>query len=412
MASKATMTFGEAVRIALGSLWAHKLRSVLTLLGVVIAVTSVIAVVSFVDGANRYVAERVFSLGADVFLLQRGAGIVTSIDQFQEIQKRKNFEWDDYVYLADACRRCTVLGASVGRRAQVKYGMNYLSDSGLVGVTPSMIRIRDRELAAGRYIAESDLYRAAPVAVVGWDIVENLFGGTDPIGKEIRVNNDTFEIVGIGKKEGSTLGQSRDNWVNIPITAYFKAYGTRQSLTMWGKSDGPAALDTTTDEVRQLMRGRRKVAYAAKDDFSIETHDSFLAIWADISTAFFMAVIGIAAVALVVGGIVIMNIMLVSVTERTAEIGLRKSLGARRSDILLQFLIESSTLAAVGGLWGILLGVLLAKMVSWLTPLPSGIQIWSVVAGFLVATSVGLFFGIYPASKAARLDPVVALRAE
>jgi putative ABC transport system permease protein len=412
MASKATMTFGEAVRIALGSLWAHKLRSVLTLLGVVIAVTSVIAVVSFVDGANRYVAEKVFSLGADVFILQRGPGIITSIDQLLETQKRKKLEWDDYVYLADACRNCVAVGASVGRRAQVKYGMNYLSDSSLIGTTPSMLHIRDWEMAAGRFIVDGDLRSATPVAVVGWDIVENLFAGVDPIGKEIRVNADTFEIVGIGKKQGSTLGQSRDNWVIIPIPTYFKGYGTRQSITVWGKADGPGALGRTTDEVRQLMRGRRKVPYAAKDDFAIETHESFLAVWADISTAFFVTVIGIASVALVVGGIVIMNIMLVSVTERTNEIGLRKSLGARRSDILLQFLIESSTLAAVGGLCGILFGVLLAKLVSWVTPLPSGIQVWSVVVGFIVATSVGLFFGIYPASKAARLDPVVALRAE
>ena len=339
MPSKATLTLVEAVRIALSSLWAHKLRSVLTLLGVVIAVTSVIAVVSFVDGANRYVAEKVFSLGADVFVLHKEPAIITSIDLLLEAQKRKNFEWDDYLYIAEACGRCKEVGAVVGRGAQVKYGMNYLSDSRLIGATPSMLSIREWEMAAGRFIVETDVRSAMPVAVVGWDIVENLFGAMDPIGKEIRVNSDTFEIVGVAKKQGSALGQSRDNWVLVPISTYRKAYGTRQSLNVWGKADGPAALESTIDEVRQLTRGRRKVPYAAKDDFSIETHDSFLAIWADISTAFFVAVIGIASVALVVGGIVIMNIMLVSVTERTNEIGLRKSLGARRSDILLHFLI-------------------------------------------------------------------------
>jgi putative ABC transport system permease protein len=412
MAGRTTMGFGEAVLIAAASLWAHKLRSVLTLLGVVIAVTSVIAVVSFINGANRYVAERVFSLGADVFVLQRGSAIVTNIEQFQEIQKRKNLEWDDYLAVREGCTSCAAVGASVGRRVEVRYGANSVLDSSLRGLTPSMARISDFELAAGRYLTDGDLNRAAPVCVIGWDIVANLFPGVDPLGKPIRAASVTCEVIGAGKKLGSTLGQSRDNYVLIPISAYQKTYGTRQSLTIWGKSAGAEGLERTVDEARQLMRGRRKLGYFAKEDFSIETHDSFLSVWSGISSAFFLVVIGIASISLVVGGIVIMNIMLVSVTERTSEIGLRKSLGARRSDILAQFLIESATIAAIGGLWGILLGILLAKGVSWVTPLPSAIEPWSVLAGLLVSTSVGLFFGIYPASKAARLDPVVALRAE
>jgi len=413
MAGKATMHFGEAVGIAAASLWAHKLRSVLTLLGVVIGVTSVIAVVSFVHGLNSYVAEKVFNLGADVFLVNRGPTIETNIDDYLLTQKRKKLAVDDYLAVLQACRSCQEVGADVRRdNIQVKYGMNYLRDIYLRGYTPSMTRIYERELTAGRHINDEDMRRAAPVCTVGWDIVENLLPGVDPLGKQIRVDGETFEIIGVGKKLGSALGQSRDSWVIIPLTSLRKTYGTENSLRIWGKSGSTERLEAALDEVRQILRGRRHLSYGAADDFVIETNKSFLSLWSGFSAAFFGVTVAIASISLLVGGIVIMNIMLVSVTERTREIGLRKSIGARRRDILLQFLMESSTISAIGGLWGILFGVLLAKLVSWVTPLPSAIEPWSVAAGMLVATGVGLFFGIYPASKAARLDPVVALRAE
>jgi len=413
MAGKATMEFAEAVRIAAASLWAHKLRSVLTLLGVVIGVMSVIAVVSFINGLNSYVAEKVFNLGTDVFVVSRGPSIITNIDDFQETQRRKKLTLDDYAALRENCRSCRMVGATLGRgNAEVKYGMNYLRDIRLRGWTPLMVEIYDVELHSGRHLTETDNRSASPLCTVGWDIVENLFPGLDPVGRELRIDGQVYEVVGVGKKLGSALGQSRDNWVMIPIHTFQKHYGTEQSVRIWVKAESPAAIDRTTDEVRQLMRGRRQLAYHTKDDFVIETNDSFLAIWASISSAFFGVTVAIASISLVVGGIVIMNIMLVSVTERTSEIGLRKSLGARQQDILMQFLIESGTIAAIGGAWGVLGGILLAKLVSWVTPLPSAIEMWSVVAGLVVATSVGLFFGIYPASKAAKLDPVVALRAE
>jgi putative ABC transport system permease protein len=413
MAGKTTMELGEAVRIAAASLWAHKLRSVLTLLGVVIGVTSVIAVVSFINGLNSYVAERVFNLGTDVFVVSRGPSIITNIDDFQETQRRKRLTLEDYDALRDHCRTCRLVGATLGRGfSEVKYGMNYLRDVSVRGWTPQMAEVYDIELHAGRHLSELDNRRAAPLVVIGWDVVENLFAGIDPLGRELRIDGQVFEIVGVGKKMGSALGQSRDNWVMIPIQTFQKQYGAQQSVRIWVKADSPEAIERTMDEVRQLMRGRRQLAYHAKDDFVMETNESFLALWASISSAFFGVTVAIASISLVVGGIVIMNIMLVSVTERTSEIGLRKSLGARRQDILTQFLIESGTIAAIGGAWGVLGGILLAKIVSWVTPLPSAIQPWSVVAGLAVATSVGLFFGIYPASKAAKLDPVVALRAE
>ncbi|MGH9789847.1 MAG: ABC transporter permease [Candidatus Acidiferrales bacterium] len=412
MPSKASMGFSEAVLIAVSSLWAHKLRSVLTLLGVVVGITSVIAVVSLINGLNSYVAERVFTLGADVFIVSRGPNIITDIDEFLETQKRKKIERDEYEAVRELCGICVEVGAVVSRRADVKYGMNYVRDSSLRGNTPSIFRMSDMEVHAGRFLAEVDELRAAPNCVVGWDIVENLFPGVDPIGKEVRVDGDTYQIVGVARKQGSALGQSRDNWVIVPFRAFQKAYGAEQSIRILAKTGDPQRLERGIDEARQILRGRRHVPYSVKDDFHIDTNQSFLALWAGISSAFFVVLFMISAISLLVGGIVIMNIMLVSVTERTQEIGLRKSLGARSADIRLQFLIESSTIAAIGGLWGVLFGIVIAKLVSWFTPLPSAVEIWSVVAGLLMSTAVGLFFGVYPASKAARLDPVVALRAE
>jgi len=412
MPAKTTMEWREAVEIATSSLWAHKLRSTLTLLGVVIGVMCVIVVISFINGANSYVAERVFNLGADVFILQKSSVVITNIDDFLEAQRRKKITRDDFEAVHELCHSCVDVAATVGKRADVKFGMNYVKDSGLRGYTPSLFRISDLEVESGRFLTEADELRAAPVCVVGWDIVDNLFVGIDPIGRELRVDGDTYQIIGVAKKQGSALGQSRDNWVAIPFRAFQKAYGSDQSLRIWGKANGPERLDQTMDEVRQVMRGRRHLPYGAKDDFHIDTNQSFLALWAGISGAFFAVTLAIASVSLVVGGIVIMNIMLVSVTERTREIGLRKSLGARRHDILVQFLIESSTIAAVGGLIGVASGILIAKFLSLVTPLPSAIKLWAVLASLLVSTSVGLFFGIYPASKAARLDPVVALRSE
>lgn len=414
MARKTTLAFWEAVRIALGSLWAHKMRSVLTLLGVVIGVTSVIVVVSIISGLNGYVAEKVFNLGADVFVINRGPSIITNIEEYNETQKRRKFTMDDYEAILSACKTCLDVGAAMSQQtAQVKYGMDYLTNVNVRGWTPSMTRIYDTDLVSGRHITEIDLRQASPVCTVGMDIVEKLLPGVDPMGKEIRVDNENCTVIGVGKKQGSVLGQSRDDWVIIPVTNYLKMYGAQnQSVQIWVKAQSTAHLENTMDEVRQILRGRRHVEYSQKDDFVMETNQSFLALWGSISGAFFGVVVVIASISLLVGGIVIMNIMLVSVTERTREIGLRKSIGARRTDILLQFLIESSTIAAIGGLWGILFGIMLAKLVSLVTSLPSAVEGWSIIAGLLVAISVGVFFGVYPASKAARLDPVVALRSE
>ncbi len=407
------MNFSEAVAISASSLWAHKLRSVLTLVGVVIGVAAVIAVVSLINGANQYVATRVFRLGADVFGLSKQPSIVTNVDDWLEFQKRKRITYDDFEAVRGLCKSCKEIGASLGGRVEVKSGLNSLKDTNLRAWTPQMAQLYDVDLVAGRHITDEDLRGAAPVCVIGNDLIENLMPGIDPIGKEIRWNNIPCEVIGYGSKQGSALGNSLDNWIIIPLTTYNKNYGTQQdSLRITSRAGSAAKIQDSVDEVRQIMRGRHHLAYGKLDDFAIETSDSFLALWKDISSSFFAVMIAIASISLVVGGIVIMNIMLVSVTERTREIGVRKALGARRSDILLQFLIESSTISVIGGAIGVLCGVLVASVITWVFSLPSSVQLWSVISGLIVALSVGLFFGTYPASKAAKLDPVEALRSE
>ena len=413
MPAKTSMSFGEAAKIAMASLWSHKLRTVLTLLGVIIGVTSVIAVVTMIGGLNSYVADKVFNLGANVYLVTRGPLVTLNVDDYMKTQKRKKLYLDDYEFLRENCKSCVAIGAELNHgNSKVQYGTDYTSNTGIAGWTAEMPDLENRDLDAGRHINQTDVEHASRVCVVGFDIVDKLFPGTDPIGKEVRVDTTSCEIVGVGKKIGSVLGASRDNWVIIPITTFQKTYSSNASLTIWGKGEGVTTMQQSMDEVRSLLRGKRHLDYNTPDDFEIQTNDSFLSVWSSISGSFFVLTIAIASISLVVGGIVIMNIMLVSVTERTREIGLRKSLGARQSDIRMQFLIESSLIAALGGFCGVSLGIIFAKVITLTTSLPSAVEPWSVFMGMIVATSVGLFFGVYPASKAAQLDPVVALRSE
>jgi putative ABC transport system permease protein len=404
----------EAIRVSLQSLWANKLRSALTLLGVVIGVAAVIAVVTFVSGINAYVAEKIFNLGADVFIISKVSPVVTNVEQFLEGEKRKDLTLEDYETVREACNRCSMVGAlAPNNGGHVRYGEQSITDTRVRGLTPSMPAILDLDLGYGRMINETDLENRSNVAVIGTDLVDNLFPGVDPLNKELRLEGQIYRVVGVGKKQGKTLGQSRDNYILIPITTYLKQYGSHASIVISGKANGIGSqLDAAIDQARAILRARRHDLPGDPDSFAIETNANFLSLWSNLSGTFFIAMIAIAAISLVVGGVVIMNIMLVAVTERTREIGIRKAMGARRSDVLLQFLIESSTLALFGGLLGVLFGIAFAKGITALIGMPSEIKLWAVFAGLLVSTSVGLFFGVYPARRAASLDPIAALRFE
>jgi putative ABC transport system permease protein len=407
------MQFAEAFKLALQSLWANKMRTVLTLIGVVMGVASVIMVITLVNGANKYVSTKLSGYGADVFTVNRMSSVILSADDYFRYQKRKILRFEDYQAVRDNCTECGEVGAMLNKSTNVVYNGHSSNNTGVRGYTWNMLSLNNIDIALGRGFTPADEDHATHNAIVGYDIVDNLLGDGDPLGREIRVDGIPYTIIGVGDRQGKTLGQSQDNWVAVPITTYQQTYGYNDSVDIYARANGDATvMERAKDEVRVLMRSRRHNAVGQPDDFEIETNDTFLDIWKQISSLFAWVVMGIASISLVVGGIVIMNIMLVSVTERTREIGVRKALGAKQRDVLLQFLIESATMALVGGGIGVMCGVIVAKLITLVIGFPTTVSLWSVLLGLFVAGATGIFFGVYPASKAAKLDPVVALRAE
>ncbi len=410
----ATINFAESVAISLRSLRANKLRSFLTLLGIIIGVTTVITVVTIIQGLNRYVKYQLFAFGSNTFSVQRAPEIITNLKLAQEMLKRKRIEYDDYLYLKAHARVSERVEAEYGRSGSVKFGPRTLADIRITGETAgNYLTGRAMEAEAGRFLSGDDEAYARQVCVIGFDIKKELFPNENPMGKWLTANDRKYRIVGTVKGMGKILGMSLDNFVRIPITTFRKYYSSNiRSLTINVMARDVESLAAAKEEVRTIMRGRRKLAFNQEDDFSLEDSQTFIDFYNNLTRTLYVAMIAVASISMLIGGIVIMNIMLVTVTERIGEIGLRKAVGARRRDILVQFLIESSSISAVGGLIGITLGFLFAKVISALTALPAALEPWSVFVALLMSSSVGLFFGIFPANRAAKLDPVVALRSE
>ncbi|HET9099327.1 MAG TPA: ABC transporter permease [Acidobacteriaceae bacterium] len=407
------MGFRESLKIALQSLWANKMRSILTLIGVVIGVASVIMIVTMINGVNKYVATKVYGYGADVFTASQMPQVIITSEQYLKYQKRKILRMDDYEAVKDECTACIAVGAEISKSGTVVSAHQSATNVSIRGWTTDMLTMYNYNIAEGRSFTPTELQHDAKVAIIGYDIVDNVLGIGDPIGKEIRVDGVPYRVIGVVERQGNTLGQSQDNFVGIPISTYQAVYGTNDSVTIYGKAGGlDEKLETASDQMRAILRARRHDAPGQDDSFSIDTNASFVGLFKSFSQSFFGVAIGIATISLVIGGIVIMNIMLVSVTERTREIGVRKALGARRSDLMMQFLIESATMALVGGLIGVIGGIAIAKLITLVIGFPTTIALWSVLVSLLLATSVGIFFGVYPARKAAMLDPIVALRSE
>jgi putative ABC transport system permease protein len=406
------ITVMETMRLALDALRAHKLRSFLTLLGIILAVTTLIAVMSVVSGMNFYVADRIANLGANVFIVDR-FGIITSQDAWVKAQKRPVITMEDFERLRDNMKTARAVAALWDHNVDIRAGNGRLEGTDVMGVSPVYGDMRSLNVAQGRFITDADDDHHAEVTFVGADVADRLFPGMDPLGKTVRVETHTYQVVGVAERIGTAFGQSQDNFMIIPVHTFEKELGRKKDwVGIFVQAPNAEMMSVCQDEARMLMRAWRHLPYDAPDNFAILGSDSIMALWHQLTGTLAGVAVGLVSVFLVVGGIVIMNIMLASVTERTREIGIRRSLGARRKHILLQFMMESAVLAAVGGLIGIGIAYGVVGLVGVTTSIPVKTPLSAVITSLCLSAGVGLFFGIYPAMRAADLDPIEALRTE
>jgi putative ABC transport system permease protein len=402
----------EPVSVALETLRTHKMRSFLMLLGTILSVSTLIVVIALISGVNRYIADRVANLGSNVFLLTRFP-IITDVEEYVKANRRnKKVTWDDYEALRANMKLPERVGVELRTPGKVRVGSQTLEDCNIRGVTANMGDIDIVTPADGRYISEGDDQSRALVTMIGQDIATKLFPNVDAIGREILIDGRPFLVVGIARPIGSVFGQSQDNFAYIPIQSYFKIYGTQDTIWVNIQARGADWMERTEDEARALMRARRHLSPNEKDNFGIFDSATLMGLWKNLTGVIATAMIGVVSVFLVIGGVVIMNVMLATVTERTREIGIRKALGARHHDILLQFLVEATVMAAVGGAIGVITAYAISGLTKATTSVPMSVPFSAVVIAELISAMVGIFFGVYPAKKAASLPPIEALRQE
>jgi putative ABC transport system permease protein len=405
--------FIEAAAIAISSILSHKLRAFLTLLGVIIGVFVVTLVATVIEGANVYIKEKIATLGTGVFRVQKASVTFGNFEQFQEAyRKNPDLKMDDLYALRETVTLAEQLGAQDGGSKPVKYGNNSVEGVGIQGVTPNLIYLSNVEVVQGRYISDVDEESRRSVAYIGAEVATKLFPSEDPVGKTIKIGNSEYTVIGVAKALGTVLGFSQDNFIHIPMSTYLKVFGSRRSLTFVIRARDGVPIAEVEDQVRLALRIRHKRDFNQPDDFAITSDETTEQSLGTITKTVASVAFPVVGISMVIGGIVIMNIMLATVTERTREIGIRKSLGATRRDILVQFLVESAMLSMMGGIAGFLLGVILMTAAARVLPIPVAIPLYAPILAIGVSTLTGIFFGLYPANRAAKLDPITALRAD
>ena len=406
-------SFWEAVIGAVQSLRGSKLRSFLTLLGIILATTTLIAVMSVINGMDVYIAQNVTSMGADGYRVQRIAMMQYDPKKYLEMLRRNpQLTKEEFAFLRSRLTLTREIGMVASRGVSVHLGKELVENVGLQGASPNMGVISNFEAEEGRFLSETENDRRMNAVFIGHDIKDQLFPNASPIGQSISVEGLPFQVVGVAKAKGSVFGQSQDKFVVIPVETYFKIWGSRNGMTYAGLAMDHDHLMQAQEEARVALRAYRHLKPKDDDTFATLSSDALLDFWNQLTGAIAATAVAVVSVFMVVGGVVVMNIMLAVVTERTHEIGIRKSVGARRRDILNQFLVESSMLAAIGGVLGVMLAWIVAVLVRSLTPVPMSVPMSAVVVGVTLSAAVGLFFGIYPAQRAAKLDPIEALRME